>query len=298
MFLPSHKRRIGYVFQEPRLFPHLSVRHNLKYGAWFTPAGERHDDFDRVVALLGIDRLLDRAPDASVGRREAAHRPRPGAARQPAAAADGRAARLARPGAQGGDHALYRAARDESRIPIVYVSHSVAEVTRLATDMVVMADGGVVAAGPTQEIMQRLDVLPVDDRGEAGVLLDTVIESFDSAYGLSVLRSPAGRFRIADRLGDDGAPVRLRIRARDVIVATEPPRNSSALNVLKGRISGIGDAAGPLVEVRIDCSGQPHPRPHHASIAGQPRTGPWPRCLRHRQIGVLRSREPRQDRAG
>ena len=81
IFVPEHKRRIGYVFQEGRLFPHLTVRQNLLYGRWFAPKRERRDDLDRVVDLLGIGRLLDRRPGAALGRREAARRDRPRAAR-------------------------------------------------------------------------------------------------------------------------------------------------------------------------------------------------------------------------
>jgi molybdate transport system ATP-binding protein len=257
VFVPRHKRRIGYVFQEPRLFPHMSVRHNLEYGAWFTPVGERHEDFDRVADLLGIRHLLDRAPGPLSGgekQRIAIGRalltsPRLLLMDEPLASLDS---------ARKGEIMPYiERLRDESGIPIIYVSHSIEEVARLSTDMVVMADGRIVESGATREIMQRLDVLPADDTGEAGVLLDTVIESFDSAYGMSVLRSPAGQFRIAGRLGDTGMPVRLRVRARDVIVATERPRKMSALNVLSGKVSGIGGASGPLVDVSIDCSGEP-----------------------------------------
>ena len=116
IFVPKYRRRIGYVFQDARLFPHMSVRQNLAYGGWFAPRGERHADRKAVVDLLGIGDLLDRRPNLLVRRREAARGDRPCAARQPAADPDGRAARFARRGAQGGDPALYRAAprRDES----------------------------------------------------------------------------------------------------------------------------------------------------------------------------------------
>ena len=145
--------------------------------------------------------------------------------------------------------------RDESRVPIVYVSHALAEVARLASDIVVMSHGRSIESGPASEIMQQLDVLPPEERSEAGAIIDTVIESYDSAYDMSLLRSGAGAIRIPGRVGESGTALRLRLRARDILVATEAPRSLSALNVLPGRVSGIGNATGPMVEIRIDCSG-------------------------------------------
>jgi molybdate transport system ATP-binding protein len=256
IFLPRHKRRIGYVFQEPRLFPHLSVRHNLEYGTWFAQAGERRPDLRAIVELLGIGHLLDRRPARLSGgekQRIAIGRallvgPRLLLMDEPLASLDQTRKAEILP--------YIERLRDEGAVPILYVSHSIAEVTRLATDMVVMANGGVVEFGPTQHILQRLDALPAEDRDEAGVLLDTIIESQDTLHGMSRLRSPAGRFYIPGKLGVTGAPVRLRLKARDVILATRRPQGLSALNVLEGSVARIGSPSGPLVDVSIDCSGQ------------------------------------------
>jgi molybdate transport system ATP-binding protein len=257
VFVPRHKRRIGYVFQEPRLFPHLNVRHNLEYGTWFARASDCHGDFNAIVDLLGIGHLLDRRPGrlsggekqrVAIGRALLAG-PRLLLMDEPLASLDqSRKAEIL---------PYIERLRDERAIPILYVSHSVAEVTRLATDMVVMANGRVVECGPTQHLLQRLDVLPAEDRGEAGVLLDTVIEGYENLHGMSRLRSPAGRFFIPGSLGAAGAPVRLRLKARDVILATRKPEGMSALNVLEGTVAKIGAPSGPLVDVSIDCSGQP-----------------------------------------
>jgi molybdate transport system ATP-binding protein len=145
--------------------------------------------------------------------------------------------------------------RDETKIPIVYVSHSIAEVARLASDVVVLAQGKVAASGPTAAIMQRLDLLPVEERGEGGAVLDASVLRHDEAFGMTVLGSPAGEIRVPRLAKPVGAPVRIRIRARDVMVATEPPVGLSALNILPGTIAAIRHGEGSTVEVGIDCNG-------------------------------------------
>ena len=165
IFVPKHRRRIGYVFQDARLFPHMSVRQNLAYGGWFAPRGERHAEKSAVVELLGIGGLLDRRPNllsggekqrVAIGRALLAN-PRLILMDEPLASLDeARKAEIL---------PYIERLRDETMVPIVYVSHSVAEVARLATDVVVMKDGKVVASGPTADIMQRLDLLPDEERG-------------------------------------------------------------------------------------------------------------------------------------
>jgi molybdate transport system ATP-binding protein len=257
IFLPPHRRRIGYVFQEPRLFPHLNVRQNLNYGLWFTPSSERKADFARIVELLGIGDLLDRRPSHLSGgekQRVAIGRallttPRLLLMDEPLASLDHARKLEILP--------YIERLRDESRVPIIYVSHAIAEVTRLATDIVVMSHGRAVEWGPTEELMQRLDVLPIEDRGEAGAIIDAVVASYDATYEMSLLRAPAGDFHIPGRVGETGASTRLRLKARDIMLATEKPRALSALNVLEGVVSAIGERTGPLVEVRLDCRGMP-----------------------------------------
>ena len=116
--------------------------------------------------------------------------------------------------------------RDETRIPIVYVSHSVAEVTRLATTMVLLSDGKVDAVGSVAEVMGRLDLAPKTGRFEAGAVLDMHIVGRDERYGLTRLRSAAGDILVPHLDLPDGAAIRIRIRARDVIVAIAPPHGS------------------------------------------------------------------------
>lgn len=255
VYVPRHKRRIGMVFQDARLFPHMSVRSNLLYGRWFTPAAERYMEMDAIVDLLGIGTLLDRKPSNLSGgekQRVAIGRallssPRLLLMDEPLAALDE---------ARKGEILPYiERLRDEMKIPIVYVSHSVAEVARLASDVVVLAQGMVAASGPVTEILQRLDLLPASERGEGGSLVETVVQRHDDAFSMSVLSSAAGEIHIPRIDIAVGQPVRLRIRARDVMIATERPKGLSALNVLAGRIDDIADGAGGEREVRIDCNG-------------------------------------------
>ena len=182
IFVPVHRRRIGMVFQDARLFPHLSVAHNLRYGRWFTPAAERYAKMDAVVELLGIGHLLERRPShlsggekqrVAIGRALLAS-PKLLLMDEPLAALDDARKAEILP--------YIERLRDETKIPIVYVSHSVAEVARLASDVAVLAGGRVTAFGPTAEIMQRLDILPANERGEGGALLEMTVASHDERW--------------------------------------------------------------------------------------------------------------------
>ena len=255
-FLPKHKRRIGYVFQDARLFPHMTVSQNLRYGRWFTPAAERYNDMKHLVELLGIEHLLDRRPDrlsggekqrVAIGRALLAS-PKLLLMDEPLAALDeARKAEIL---------PYIERLRDEIGIPIVYVSHSIGEVARLATDIVVLSGGKVTASGATSEIMQRLDLLPEEEKREGGAVIDMSIAQQDRAFGMTVLHSAAGEIRMAAVEGAIGATVRVRIRARDVMVATEQPKGLSALNILPGTIIDVSPDASWLADVRIDCNGQ------------------------------------------
>lgn len=255
IFVPRHKRRIGMVFQDARLFPHMSVRSNLLYGRWFTPAAERYLDMDAIVDLLGIGALLERKPATLSGgekQRVAIGRallssPRLLLMDEPLASLDeARKAEIL---------PYIERLRDQMKIPIVYVSHSVAEVARLASDVVVLAQGRVTASGPVSDILQRLDLLPAGERGEGGALVETVVLRHDDAFAMTVLGSEAGEIRVPRIALAVGDPVRLRIRARDVMIATERPHGLSALNILPGKVATVAQGKGAESEVRIDCNG-------------------------------------------
>lgn len=254
-FVPAHRRRVGFVFQDARLFPHLTVRSNLLYGRWFTPRTERYAEFDRVVDMLGIGHLLARRPAllsggekqrVAIGRALLAS-PRLLLMDEPLASLDDARKSEIMP--------YLERLRDETRIPIVYVSHSISEVARLATDIVVMAEGKVAASGPTIEIMQRLDLLPPEEVGEGGAVLDMKVLHHDEIFGMTVLGAAAGEMRVP-RIGlAEGTTVRVRVRARDVMIATERPQGLSALNILPGRIAEIGKVNGAQIDLRLDCHG-------------------------------------------
>src|SRR5579864_279552 len=250
IFVPAHRRRIGYVFQEGRLFPHLNVRQNLLYGRWFAPKIAGGGEFDQIVALLGIEHLLTRRPAnlsggekqrVAIGRALLA-RPRLLVMDEPLASLDeGRRAEI---------FPYIERLRDEMRVPIVYVSQSIAEVARLATTLVVLSEGKVAAIGPTAQIMGRIDLFPLTGRAEAGAILATRVAAHDARFGLTVLRAAAGELRVPHLDLPAGAALRVRIRARDVMIALTPPEGLSALNVLPGIVTETAVGDGPIVQIR------------------------------------------------
>lgn len=256
LFVPAHRRRVGYVFQDARLFPHLGVHANLIYGRWFAPRAERKADFDAVVGMLDIGHLLSRRPASlsggekqrvAIGRALLAD-PRLILMDEPLASLDEARKQEILP--------YIERLRDEARVPIVYVSHSVAEVARLASDIVVLDRGRLAAFGSTADILARLDLLS-GEAGEGGTVLDMAVREQDRAFAMTVLRSPAGEIRIPSVDAPLGSRVRVRLRARDVMVATERPQGISALNVLAGVVAGVTQVSDNAVDVRMDCSGQP-----------------------------------------
>jgi molybdate transport system ATP-binding protein len=256
IFLKPHQRRIGYVFQDARLFPHLTCRQNLLFGRWFTPAPERYVDVEQVIDLLGIGHLLARQPGTlsggerqrvAIGRALAAS-PRLLLMDEPLASLDEKRKAEILP--------YIERLRDEMSIPIVYVSHSVAEVARLADQIVLLEDGKVAASGDAAEVMARTELLAREDQAEAGALLELTVASHDADYGMTVLASPAGEVRVPRFDAATGTPVRLRIRARDVMLALKRPDAISGLNILEGRLRSMTEAGGGQVDVTMDCHGQ------------------------------------------
>lgn len=235
-FRPPHRRPVGYVFQEASLFPHLSVRANLLYGVRGRMPADAAIRFDDVVDLLGLSPLLSRAPhNLSGGERQRV--------------AIGRAL-LSQPRLLLMDEplsALDRDTKDEIlpflerlhlalSLPVLYVTHDMREVERLADHLVLMRAGRVLAAGPLAAL-QSDPALPLATARDAAVGLDAVVTAVDAAYGLATLAVAGGTFIVPAGAGTAiGERQRLRIAAGDVSLAREPPGPSTILNVLETRI--------------------------------------------------------------
>jgi molybdate transport system ATP-binding protein len=254
-WLPPQKRRIGYVFQEGRLLPHLTVRQNLLYGRFFRPVAERYVELERVVTLLDLAKLLERRPHAlsggeqqrvAIGRALLAS-PRLLLMDEPLASLDA---------ARKGEilHYIERL-RDEVGIPIVYVSHAIEEVTRLADTLVLVSDGRVTGVGPAGELAARLDVRPQLGRYEGGAVISARVLAQDLDSGLARLAFDGGELLTADLDALVGESVRVHIRARDVSIALERPRAISMLNCLEGVVAEIGEDSGFSLDVRIAVGG-------------------------------------------
>jgi len=249
--LPSHRRRVGYVFQESRLFPHLTVRQNLLYGSWFRGQSFRLGSIDQIVELLGIGDLLMRRPASlsggekqrvSIGRAVLSD-PAMLLMDEPLASLDE---------ARKGEILPYlERLRDELDLPILYVSHSVPEVVRLATTMIVLSAGKVLANGPVEEVMGRPELFPAAGRYEAGSVLDARVVAHDAEFGLTELETAGGVLRVPRLDNAVGSRLRVLIRARDVMIATERPHQISALNILAGRIVALQDDGRPIGEATI-----------------------------------------------
>jgi len=249
--LPPERRRLGYVFQDDLLFPHLNVEANLLYGFHRAPATARVIAPEHVIDLLGLRLLLHRLPDAlsggekqrvAIGRALLAQ-PRLLLMDEPLASLD-----VARR-----DEVLryIELLRDDLAIPIVYVSHSVAEITRLSDAVVILSEGKAIAVGDVDEVMGRIDLRPQTGRYEAGAVIDTVVAAHDTEYGLTILRFEGGELTVPNVEALVGERVRVRIRARDVALALTRPEGLSVVNVLPGTLVAIADPDGPIVEVQL-----------------------------------------------
>ena len=250
-----HQRALGYVFQQPSLFAHLSVRGNVEFGMQRVPAAQRRVALDQAVELLGIGGLMDRRPDKLSGgeaqrvamARALATSPRLLLLDEPLAALD--AARKAEvlPWLE---H-LHR----ELDIPVLYVSHAIDEVARLADHLVLMDAGRVLASGPAADILTRPQ-LPLAHGDSAGALLEGVVHSQDAAFHLTRVSLPANPQGAPLELGGasalaPGTRVRLRVQARDVSLCLSPPQGSSILNMLPIQVLAVHDDGPGLVMVTL-----------------------------------------------
>jgi molybdate transport system ATP-binding protein len=251
--VPPEHRRIGYVFQDARLFPHLSVDQNLCYGMDLLAPDTRRHTLAEISDLLELAPLLSRRPATLSG----GERQRVAIGRallsspdlllmdEPLASLDATHKSEILP--------FIDRLRDELGLPMFYVSHDIDEVVWLADTMIVLSHGKLEAQGSVEDILARLDLQPFTGRYEAGAAIAATVEDYDENFGLSKLTCTAGTLFIAGIVGEPGTKTRLRIRARDVSLATARPKSSSVLNVFKGIVLEIEqDSAASHADVLVD----------------------------------------------
>jgi molybdate transport system ATP-binding protein len=254
-FLPTHRRRVGLVFQDAALFAHLSVRRNLEYGLRRTARAERRIAFAEAVEWLGLAPLLDRSPHALSGgerQRVAIGRALLGSPRlllmdEPLAALDA-AARM---------EILPYLERLHARLglPVLYVSHSAGELLRLSDHLLLLAAGRLRAAGPVADLATRLDLLPWAPETPLGTILEGTVAAHDERYALTYLDWPGGRLSLPCLEAAPGSRQRVRVLARDVSLALDPPTRTSVLNIVPATIQQIAPGAGGHTLIKLDAGG-------------------------------------------
>jgi len=259
IFVPPHKRALGYVFQEASLFAHLSVMANLQFGFKRIAKAQRRVDMAQATELLGIGHLLERHPEHLSG----GERQRVGIARalltspklllmdEPLAALDSQRKNEIVP--------YLQRLHDELDIPVLYVSHAQDEVARLADHLVLLSEGKVLASGPIGETLARLD-LPMALGDDAGVIIEGQVCAYDAQYQLLSLQLPATDMsvRVTHAPMDIGQTLRCKVHARDISLALHDSEASSILNRLPVTVVGeqAADNAAHVL-IRLDAGGTP-----------------------------------------
>ncbi len=241
--IPPHKRRIGYIFQDARLFPHLTINQNLLYGRWFARTKTADAETSRIIDMLGLGPLLSRRPGTLSGGekqrvaigRALIMRPDMILADEPLAALDEQRKSEILP--------YFERLRDEGDIPILYVSHSMAEVARLATTLVMLDAGKITQQGPTQDVLADPMYIPAGIRSVGAILQARVLAHHPD--GLTELNANGAHLFVPKLTLEKSQEIRLRIAAQDVLISLSEPKGISALNVLPGRVEGIRSGEGP-----------------------------------------------------
>lgn len=255
-FLPAHQRAIGYVFQEAALFPHLRVKANLEYGWHRTPKGERRGRLGHATEILGIGGLLERYPhQLSGGERQRValgrallNSPRLLLMDEPMAALD-------RPRKAEILPYLERL-HAEADIPVLYVTHDLEELARIADYLVLIEQGRILGQGPLAQMLSDLELPIARDEG-AGALIATKITCHDEAYHLSHLSFSGGEILVPRVQRPVGDPLNIRIHARDVSLALQLPGETSILNVVQAVVTDMMEQGPGRVMVRLDVRGTP-----------------------------------------
>ncbi len=254
IFVPTHARALGYVFQDAALFPHLSVRANLAYGRRRVPAREQRVDFDQAVALLGLEPLLERSPASlsggerqrvAIGRALAAS-PRLLLLDEPLAALDLKRRAELLP--------YLQRLQSQLDIPALYVSHAPDEVAQLASHLVLLERGRVLASGPTAELMTRLD-LPLAHGDAAQAVLAAQVLSHDPATQLMRVAFAGGELLLPALGATVGAQRVVRVPARDVSLTLSRHADTSILNILQAKVEAISDDSPGHAMVKLDAGG-------------------------------------------
>ncbi|MCZ4353003.1 molybdenum ABC transporter ATP-binding protein [Roseovarius aestuarii] len=250
--VPVHRRRIGVVFQDGRLFPHLDVASNLAFGARYAPDTESAQDAGAIARMLGIEGLMLRRPGTLSGgekqrvamARALLMRPRLLIMDEPLAALDGPRKDEILP--------YLERLRDAGSVPIIYVSHAVAEIARLANQMVVLRGGRVMRTGDVTEVLADPAMVPMIGVREAGAVLHARVAGVE-AGGLTQLAISGGILRVPGAGMSKGQPIRIRILAQDVLIALEHPQGMSSRNILPAVVEGLhrGDGPGVAVALRL-----------------------------------------------
>ncbi|MEO8331065.1 MAG: molybdenum ABC transporter ATP-binding protein [Gallionella sp.] len=250
-FLPVHCRRLGYVFQEASLFPHLSVRRNLEYGLRRIPPAQRNVQLEQVAEMLGLNKLIDRSDPGSLSGGE---RQRVAVGRalltspklllmdEPLTALDAASKQEILP--------YLERMHSELEIPVLYVSHALDEVVRLADHLVLLDQGRVIASSALNDTLSRLD-LPTAHLDDAGAVIEAKVAAHDEAYHLTRLDFSGGELWVSKVERIVGSTVRARVLARDVSIATLTPQGSSISNILASRIAEIQDEGPDRVILRL-----------------------------------------------
>ncbi|MEH6546137.1 MAG: molybdenum ABC transporter ATP-binding protein [Sneathiella sp.] len=250
--ISAYKREIGFVFQEHRLFPHYSVRGNLKYGSRRRQDGKPSVTFDEMVSLLGLKNILDRRPNSLSGgeqQRVALGRallsnPRVLVMDEPLSNLDdARKHEILQ---------LLETLKRELNPTILYISHSISEITRLADNLVLIENGQIKGFGPLEETVSRLDLLPFTGGYDAGSVVTAIVARHDQTYQMSELDTAGGRLFIPGCKSAIGTTLRLRIRARDVAISMSEPSDISILNRFKGTLTDHRSGADGMEELLLD----------------------------------------------
>jgi molybdate transport system ATP-binding protein len=252
--VPPERRRIGYVFQDARLFPHLSVCANLRYGQRRARA-QRYVDFHAVAALLDLGSLMDRRVQRlSGGERQRVaigrallSQPRLLLLDEPLASLDTARREEVLP--------YLEILRDQLAIPMVYVSHNFDEVLRLATHIVLLEAGRTIAQGGVGEMSLNQRLRAIIGADAVGAIIDGTVIGVDSSSGLTRVQVGAGELKVQSAEAPIGAKLRVQLLARDLIVATQLPQYLSVRNYLAGRVTTVANDDGHSDLIGIDIGG-------------------------------------------